>query len=325
MRAYYNDTDEACAFVLRTLIARGVIPVGDVDTRSITEVSPDDLRGYRQVHFFAGGGLWPLAARLAGWPDDKELWSGSCPCQPFSVAGKGRGTDDPRHLWPDMFRLIGAWRPVTVVGEQVAGKAGLGWFDGVSADMEGSDYACRAVDIPACAVNAPHIRQRLYWVARDLANPDGSRWASRGSPAEALGHTRSSIADGCGALVDAEGFGRGGRAHDEDGGWRQCTPADSGSRYRVLGHAEGVGRGEGRAEYELRSGRSAAPGTGRANHWHAAEWRTGVDGKTRRVKPGVRLLAHGVPRRVDLLRIGGNAIVLPLAVEVIKALIETES
>jgi DNA (cytosine-5)-methyltransferase 1 len=321
MRAYYNDTDEACAFVLRTLIARGVIPVGDVDTRSITEVSPDDLRGYRQVHFFAGGGLWPLAARLAGWPDDKELWSGSCPCQPFSVAGKGRGADDPRHLWPDMFRLIGARRPATVVGEQVAGKAGLGWFDGVSADMEGSDYACRAVDIPACAVNAPHIRQRLYWIARGLANSYNSRPQGRGVlPERALEQPIGAL-----GLGNAEGFGRGGRAHDEDGGWRQFTPADSGSRCRVLEHAEGVGRGEGRAEYELRSGRSAVPGTGRANPWHAAEWRTGADGKTRRAKPGVRLLAHGVPRRVDLLRIGGNAIVLPLAVEVIKALIETEN
>ena len=94
------------------------------------------------------------------------MWTGSCPCQPFSVAGKGGGADDPRHLWPDFFRLIGAARPPVVMGEQVAGKAGRDWFHGVRADLAGSAYGARAVDIPACAVDAPHIRQRLYCVFR---------------------------------------------------------------------------------------------------------------------------------------------------------------
>lgn len=164
-RAYYNEIDLDAAHILRALIADGVIAPGDVDTRSIKDVRPDDLAGYTQVHLFAGGGLWSVAARLAGWPDDRPLWTGSCPCQPFSAAGKGLGVDDPRHLWPDFFRLIRARRPPVVMGEQVAGAPGYGWFDGVRSDLAGEGFASRVVDIPACAVDAPHIRQRLYWVA----------------------------------------------------------------------------------------------------------------------------------------------------------------
>lgn len=165
MAAYYNEIDPVAAEVLRTLIANNVIAPGVVDTRSIMDVQPDDLDGFTQCHFFAGAGLWSVAARLAGWPDDKPLWSGSCPCQPFSVAGKGAGFNDTRHLWPDFFRLIGSRRPPVVVGEQVAGQAGYGWLDRVLFDLADEDYAARGVDLTALAVDAPHIRQRIYWLA----------------------------------------------------------------------------------------------------------------------------------------------------------------
>lgn len=167
MTAYYNEIDPAAVAVLRELIARDVIAPGDVDDRSIKEVSPDELSGYTQCHFFAGGGLWSVAARLAGWPDDRELWTGSCPCQPFSAAGKRAGTNDPRHLWPDFHRLIRARRPPVVMGEQVAGAAGYGWFDGVRADLAGEGFSSRPVDIPVCAIDGPHQRNRLYWAAVD--------------------------------------------------------------------------------------------------------------------------------------------------------------
>jgi len=152
---YYNEFEPYAAQWLRNLIAAGLIPEGHVDTRSITDVQPDDLAGYRQCHFFAGIGGWPLAARLAGWPDDRQLWTGSTPCQPFSVAGKGKGQDDDRHLWPHFFGLIRARRPAAFLGEQVAAAVGKAWLDGVLDDLEGIDYAGRAVVVPACAAKAP--------------------------------------------------------------------------------------------------------------------------------------------------------------------------
>jgi DNA (cytosine-5)-methyltransferase 1 len=256
-RAYYNEIEPAAAHVLRALIADGVIALGDVDTRSITEVSPDDLKGYTQCHFFAGGGLWSVAARLAGWPDDKPIWSGSCPCQPFSVAGKGAGTDDPRHLWPHFFRLIRACRPLIVVGEQVAGAAGYGWFDGVRADLARENYASRGVDIPACAVDAPHIRQRLYWCA--VADADSAGWQPRQWDHQAARHGHSV----------------------------SSTHGSNGS------------------------------------HWSDAEWIICHDGKARRTQSGLCLLVDGLPGRVGLWRLAGNAIVAPLAAEVIGALMDT--
>ena len=122
--AYYNELDPYAAQWLRNLIAARHIAPGVVDERSIEEVSADDLKGFTQCHFFAGIGGWALAARLAGWADDEPLWTGSCPCQPFSAAGKRGGTDDERHLWPVFFKLIKECRPSAVAGEQVASKLG---------------------------------------------------------------------------------------------------------------------------------------------------------------------------------------------------------
>ena len=119
-----------------------------------------------------------LAGRMAGWPEERELWTCSCPCQPFSIAGKKAGISDTRHLWPDYFRIHRARRPAVVFGEQVARAAGGDWLDGVLADLEGEGYAWWAGIVPACAVNAPHERQRLWWCGvdrwgRDLAYEPG--------------------------------------------------------------------------------------------------------------------------------------------------------
>lgn len=163
--AYYNEIDPYAAQWLRNLIARGLIAPGDVDERSIVDVRADDLAGYRQCHFFAGIGGWSLALRLAGWPDDREVWTGSCPCQPFSVAGKRTGTADERHLWPVWRELVRERKPPSVFGEQVASAAGRAWFAAVRADLEGMGYAAGGGDLCAAGVGAPQIRQRIYWVA----------------------------------------------------------------------------------------------------------------------------------------------------------------
>lgn len=165
MGAYYNEHDAKAAAWLRELIKQGHIAPGDVDERSIEDVSPDDLRGYVQCHFFAGIGGWSLALRYAGWEDERPVWTGSCPCQPFSAAGKGAGFADERHLWPAWLYLIAERRPNVIFGEQAETAIRHGWLDLIQSDLEGVGYACGAVPFPACGVGAPHIRQRLYFVA----------------------------------------------------------------------------------------------------------------------------------------------------------------
>lgn len=182
MPAYYNEIDPYAAQWLRNLIAAGHIAPGDVDERSIVDVKPDDLIGYTQCHFFAGIGGWSLAARLAGWPDDRPLWTGSCPCQPFSAAGKRKGEADERHLWPVLAALVRERRPPVVAGEQVASADGLRWLDGVCADLEASNYTVWAADFCAASVGAPHIRQRLWWLA-DSISQRGCSGASGGGDA----------------------------------------------------------------------------------------------------------------------------------------------
>lgn len=177
MSVYYNENDRFAAAWLRELMKAGQIPDGEVDERSIELVQPDDLRGFRQCHFFAGIGGWAYALRLAGWPDDRDVWTGSCPCQPWSMAGKGAGADDPRHLWPAWFRLISECRPGRVFGEQVDSADGMYWLDAVHDDMENEGYAVGSVGLPACSVGAPHNRPRLWFVA-DASGERLSQWAS---------------------------------------------------------------------------------------------------------------------------------------------------
>ena len=163
--AYYNEIDPYAAQWLRNLIAAGHIAPGDVDERSIVNVRPDDLRGYRQCHFFAGIGVWSYALRLAGWPDEEYVWTASLPCQPFSIAGGRLGFADDRHVWADFARLCEKRRPQRILGEQVSSPDGLAWLDLILSGLETLGYACAAIVATAAGVGAPHARPRTYWVA----------------------------------------------------------------------------------------------------------------------------------------------------------------
>lgn len=188
MSAYYNENDPKTAAWLRELIKDKLIADGEVDTRSIVDVQPSDLAGFVQCHFFAGIGGWSYALRLAGWADDRAVWTGSCPCQPFSSAGAQAGGDDSRHLWPAWFRLIRQCQPLCIFGEQVEAAIAHGWLDLACDDLEREGYAVGAVGLPAASVGAPHIRQRVWFVA----DPEGQR-GQRLSAEE-----WSSVSDGAG-------------------------------------------------------------------------------------------------------------------------------
>jgi DNA (cytosine-5)-methyltransferase 1 len=203
MTAYYNEHDPHAAAWLRNLIAAGLIAPGVVDERDIRDVLPSELRGYTQCHFFAGIGVWSYALRQAGWPDDRPVWTGSCPCQPFSTSGRGGGFTDERHLWPHWHHLIRECHPRVVFGEQVASADGLAWLDLVSADMEGEGYAFWPVDMCAAGVTvdweASQAGEWLRRAIRDCADPrvepllrDFADWA-RGNIGEGLEHIRQRL------------------------------------------------------------------------------------------------------------------------------------
>jgi DNA (cytosine-5)-methyltransferase 1 len=208
MTAYYNEVDPYAAQWLRNLIAEGHIAAGEVDQRSIRDVSAADLAGFTQCHFFAGIGGWSWALRLAGWPDSRSVWTGSCPCQPFSGAGKhGKAFDDERHLWPVWLPLIRELRPAIVFGEQVASGDGLEWLAGVRADLEVSDYSFGAANLAAGLVAAPHKRERVWFVA--VGDSESIRWREGWQPiAEAEGRGQTA---GQSPWADASALGSDGR------------------------------------------------------------------------------------------------------------------
>lgn len=327
MAALYNEHEPFAAEWLRNLISAGELPAGRVDERSITELTGADLEGIDELHLFAGIGGWPLALRLAGWTG--PVWTGSCPCQPFSSAGKRRGTEDERHLWPEMFRLIRECRPVTVFGEQVAGKAALEWLDGVSADLEGEGYAVGSVVLGAHSVGAPHIRQRLFWVA------DSGR-ERRSGERLLLQQRRPQQArvevTGCrtyGGLGNADSLGEG-----AIGSIRGGTGTDSAGSVDRLGDSNEPGP----------QGRRTGERADELSPWAASMVIPCRDSKYRRIsaQPGDVPLAHGIPRdvgpsfaglgtvgiraarrnRVGRLRGYGNAVIPQLAAEFIRAFME---
>ena len=281
--AYYNEIDPFAAQWLRNLIAGGHIAPGEVDERSIEDVTPDDLRGFTQCHFFAGIGVWSHSLRLAGWPDDKPVWTGSCPCQAFSAAGKGDGFADERHLWPHFFHLISERRPQHVFGEQVASGNANTWFDLVQADLEGMEYAFGLVPFTSAGIGAPHIRERAYWVA------------------ESISEQRQKLLPGLE------------KGNSEEGGWPPAKPSGlcsaGGMGDTNLTRLEGLGGNDSAAGWKGQTGPATPPGVHmRAlevnGFWRDADWLLCRDGKWRPVEPGTFPLVDGAAARLGRVESG---------------------
>ena len=344
--AFYNEHDPFAAAWLRELIADGHIAPGIVDERSIEDLTPDDLRPFRQVHFFAGVGVWSLAARIAGIPDDAPLWTGSCPCQPFSAAGQGKGFADERHLWPAFHYLIEQCRPDIVVGEQVAGRGGDAWLDAVQADMEATGFAFGAVETVACGFGAPHKRSRNYWVAyamRDGArNLTGESLGAQAAADRSYGRLpgqrlRVRVEGASSDLADPSSERHDGRRPSQAGvepgaierpeRFRDAislgdAPGQRRERFDTLLRPEAGGRFATALSETPRSGSNG--GAGPTNgFWRDADWLRCRDEKWRPVEPGTFPLADAgaFRNRVGLIRGAGNAVTLGQAVGFLNALL----
>jgi len=307
--AYYNEIDPFAVAWLRELIKAGHIADGIVDDRSIEDVRPDDLVGFTQCHFFAGIGVWSYALRQAGWPDNRPVWTGSPPCQPFSNAGKRQGFKDERHLLPHFIDLIKERRPPVVFGEQVEAAIRTTWLDTLQVDLEAENYAVGAIVLPACGVGAPHIRQRAWIVGERLDNAERKGlegFAGNGDASyqpgrlDAQPHGPVTEAGGTGRMADAENT-------DRRPGKR---PTETGTGQEEIG---GIGSPGGGINGRTRQAHG---------FWGDPDWLYCRDGKWRPVEPGTFPLAHGAPARVGRLRGYGNAINAEAAKEIINSYME---
>lgn len=287
MTAIYNEHDDYAADWLEHNIEEGLIAHGKVDRRSIRDVEAKDYKGFSQVHLFAGIGIWSAALRLAGWPDDRRVGTISCPCQPFSAAGKGLGFADPRHLWPDADRIAGELGLDVLFGEQA--PTASHWIDLVSADLEARGYAFGAPIVPAAGFGGAHIRQRFYWVA----DANNAEWWTDRAPGHERDWPQAGRVEGSG---DVEG--RGGALFGLD-------HAASARCAREVSNAEGASRHEARLR---------VPGAG-----CGTDWLFGRDRRWRPVESGTSPLAHEDPGRVGRLRAYGNALDLETAANFIGA------
>lgn len=293
---YYNEFNPHAAAMLRQLITDGLIPPGDVDERSIEDVRAEELEKYIQCHFFTGIAGWPLALALARWPANRPVWTGSCPCQDYSSAGKQKGQDGERHLWPVWFKnLIRERKPATVFGEQVKNAIVFGWLDEVAHDFEKEKYAFAAAVLPGYFSGSPQQRDRIFFVAN---SEDEMRARESREISGTIERPK---------INDCDKFG-------ESGFMGHAINA------RLQGHAGDGEAGDGEAGDKSRwnDKKSHRPITS-TGFWDDVESVVGFDGKIRPVKPGIRLLVNGFPQRVACQHGLGNAIIPQVAADFIRA------
>jgi len=219
--------------------------------------------------------------------DPVDLICGGVPCQPASLSGKRKGPADDRWLWPEAVRLMAALRPTWGLFENPVGFVSLG-LDGVLSGLEGLGYAVWPIIVPACAVNAPHRRDRVFILAHtDCINDDRGRHGS---------------SDVCGDGPSSSAISISGTVGDPN-------------RQRLS-----FPKHPGKPKKKERKWLARATARQSSGAWSDAEWLLGADGKRRRVKPGVDLLAHGVPGRVAQISGFGDAVVPYVAYELGRAI-----
>lgn len=261
-----------------------------------------------------------------------DVISGGFPCQPFSVAGKRRGKEDDRYLWPEMLRVISELRPTWVVGENVAGIVNMA-LDQVCADLESEDYAVQAFIIPACAVDAPHRRDRCAIIGcramerkhngrgrrtYSLENSDCVRFGEPGVLSQQQGRAKFERDGKDVAHAESIGLQREWSGGDQIGGTRP-EKAQPERRCDVLSDTDNGCRTL-RRDGEL----PAVEETGESRTDHGGGAQKYVSGQWWPTEPNVGRVAHGIPARVDRLKCLGNAVVPQQFYPIFRAIADIE-
>lgn len=267
-----------------------------------------DVPKWRDIHTLTKEGF-----RERTGLDTVTVLSGGFPCQPFSTAGKRRGKEDDRYLWPEMLRVISEIRPTWVVGENVAGLVSLA-LDTVLSDLESIGYACQALIIPACAVDASHRRDRCAIVGYS----QGERCGEAG---ECLSRSEEWLAGNGQAMVDTKGERRQRNGETREQISKSRCPASEPSRRSCYVPDPNDRRRDVRRNRELPATESTGGwggnyrrGTAEYGCW---EWWP--------VEPNVGRVAHGVPSRVDRLKCLGNAVVPQQFYPIFQAIADVEA
>ena len=245
-----------------------------------------------------------------------DIITGGFPCQPFSVAGQKRGTDDDRYLWPEMFRVIREVKPQFVIGENVKGLINLQdgmVFETVCTDLESEGYEVRAFNIPAAGVGAPHRRERLWIVA--YSNSDDGRTKHSSKPQEKQtrmehrsGRTGQSFKKSNSHVANSESIGsRKSRESDFEKRDPSSDAAQSNGSGADVSDSNSKGSQRFRTQHELRKSQSE----------EQVSWPRRWE-----FEPNVGRVAHGVSGRSHRLRGLGNAIVPQIAEEIGKAIMK---
>ncbi len=295
----FCDNNKFCQAILKKHFPYAKI-YGDIRELSIERLVADADRGGR-VH--AGikkraGKEGEQAQRELAQSYQLDLLTGGFPCQPFSFAGKRRGKSDDRYLWPEMLRVIRETRPRWIIGENVAGIVNLA-LDQVLSDLENENYEVQPLIIPACAVEAPHRRDRVWIVAHDGADTRGKRNGRRGVHKDR----------GVQKRVVLPPFQR------EGGAARGTIGANSASIARNPAYAQGAGQ----SGWLYGPGKIQFWGDDSGIGWlEAAAALCGMDDGLPAQLDGRELTAK--QHRVERIKSLGNAIVPQVAAEVMKAI-----
>ena len=250
-----------------------------------------------------------------------DLVCGGFPCQPFSQAGKRQGDQDDRHLWPEYFRLIQEIRPRWVIGENVAGLISMG-LDQVLSDLESADISCQTLIIPACAVNAPHRRDRVWIIGRkrDVYNSECNGLTT--SEVEGgIAETVRKKSQGQNNILDSKGTsglsGTESDVADSDNGFelRENNEIQTGGNTVAIGSQDVA---------DSISQRGCGGTTGKQDAGDVRESSGCSQGGWWNIEPDVGRVAHGIPNRVDRLKQLGNAVVPQVVEEIGRAIMKVE-